>query len=72
MQETGFDRSFEINNSMAFNHGDTGTIITVSIPAEGQPFRSADLLSIAMRIDAPSKTSWPKAFFTVAYRNAVG
>ena len=50
--QIGFDRSFEVNSSMAFHHEESGTIITVSIPAEGQHVRSADLLSIAMRLEA--------------------
>ena len=52
LREIGFDQSVKINNSLAFHHRESGTIITLSIPKDGRTVRSADLLSIAMRLEA--------------------
>ncbi len=52
LREIGFDQSIKINNSLAFHRRESGTIITLSIPADGRTVRSADLLSIAMRLEA--------------------
>lgn len=52
LRENGFDQSVKINNSLVFHHRKSGTIITLSIPADGRTVRSADLLSIAMRLEA--------------------
>lgn len=51
LSDTGFDQSATINNVLAFHHRATGTIVTLSIPADGKTVRSADLLSIAMRLE---------------------
>ncbi len=52
LRDTGFDQSVKINNSLAFHHRESGTIITLSIPADGRSVRSADLLSVAMRLES--------------------
>jgi hypothetical protein len=52
LRDTGFDQSVKISNSMAFHHRESGTIITLSIPADGSTVRSADLLSVAMRLES--------------------
>ena len=52
LRDIGFDQSIKINNSLAFHHRESGTIITLSIPVDGRTVRSADLLSLAMRLEA--------------------
>lgn len=52
LRDIGFDQSVRINNSLAFHHRESGTIITLSVPADGRSIRSADLLSIAMRLES--------------------
>jgi len=52
LRDIGFDQSVKINNSLAFHHRQSGTIITLSIPADGRTVRPADLLSVAMRLEA--------------------
>ena len=53
----GFDQRAEIGNSMAFHHHQTGTIIVLSVPSDGRFVRSADLLSVAMRLEAEQLVS---------------
>ncbi len=62
LKTIGFDQSVKLNNSLVFHHRTSGTIVTLSIPDDGQTVRSADLLSIAMRLESqaliePSKLS---------------
>ena len=47
----GFSRSAKVNQTMAYHHDETGTIVTLTIPVEGQGVRSADLLSILVRLE---------------------
>ena len=47
----GFDQPAKINNSLAFHHRESGTIIALSIPNDGHSVRSADLLSVLMRLE---------------------
>lgn len=52
LRQIGFEQSAKVNNSLAFYHRDSGTIITLSIPADGRSVRNADLLSLVMRLEA--------------------
>ena len=52
LRSIGFDQSVRMNNSLAFHHRGSGTIITLTIPADGEAVRPADLLSIAMRLES--------------------
>ncbi len=47
----GFDQPAEINGSLAFHHRETGTLIILSIPKDGRSVRSADLLSVLVRLE---------------------
>lgn len=47
----GFDQPARINDSLAFHHRESGTIIALSIPSDGRSVRSADLLSVLMRLE---------------------
>ena len=51
LRRVGFDRSAKINNSLAFHHHDSSTMIVLSIPEDGCSVRSADLLSVLMRLE---------------------
>lgn len=48
----GFELPAKINNSLAFHHPDSGTIIALSIPEDGRSVRSADVLSVLMRLES--------------------
>ena len=48
----GFEQPAKVNNSLAFHHPDSGTIIALSIPKDGRSVRSADLLSVLMRLES--------------------
>ena len=47
----GFDQPAIIDRSLAFHHRESGTIIALSIPSDGRSVRSADLLSVLMRLE---------------------
>ncbi len=47
----GFDQPATINDSLAFHHRETGTLIMLSIPKDGRSVRSADLLSVLVRLE---------------------
>lgn len=47
----GFDQHAKMDNSLAFHHRESGTIILLSIPKDGRSVRSADLLSVLMRLE---------------------
>lgn len=47
----GFDPPAKVNDSVAFHHRESGTIIALSIPDDGRSVRSADLLSVVMRLE---------------------
>jgi hypothetical protein len=51
LHRIGFDQATTINNSLAFHHPGSGTLIMLSIPADGRSVRSADLLSILVRLE---------------------
>ena len=51
LRHVGFDQSAKIDNSLAFHHHESGTIIVLSIPKDGRSVRSADLLSVLMRLE---------------------
>ncbi len=48
----GFELPAKINNLLAFHHPDSGTIIVLSIPEDGRSVRSADFLSVLMRLES--------------------
>jgi len=48
----GFEHPARVNNSLAFHHPDSGTIVALSIPEDGRSVRSADLLSVLMRLES--------------------
>jgi len=48
----GFEQPAKVNNSLAFHHPDSGTIVALSIPEDGRSVRSADLLSVLMRLES--------------------
>jgi hypothetical protein len=50
LRRVGFDQSAKIDNSLAFHH-ESGTIIVLSIPKDGRSVRSADFLSVMMRLE---------------------
>ncbi len=52
LRRVGFDQPARIDNSLAFHHRDSGTIIVLSIPKDNRSVRSADLLSVLMRLEA--------------------
>jgi hypothetical protein len=47
----GFEKAAHVNRSLAFHHRDSGTIVTLIIPDDGQEVRPADLLSILVRLE---------------------
>ena len=47
----GFDQPAKIEKSLAFHHRESGAIIVLSIPKDGHSVRSADLLSVLMRLE---------------------
>jgi hypothetical protein len=47
----GFDQPAKMRNSLAFHHPESGTIILLSIPKDGRSVRSADLLSVLIRLE---------------------
>ena len=47
----GFKKAGHVNKSLAFHHPDSGTIVTLAIPEDGQEVRPADLLSILVRLE---------------------
>lgn len=47
----GFEPSFQSETSLAFQHPDSGTLILLSIPDDGQSVRPADLLSVLVRLE---------------------
>jgi len=51
LRRVGFDQSAKIENSLAFHHHESGTMIVLSIPEDGRTVRSADLLSLLMRLE---------------------
>jgi len=51
LRRAGFDQPAQIDNSLAFHHHESETIIVLSIPKDGQSVRSADLLSVLMRLE---------------------
>ena len=51
LSRIGFDQRAEIGNSLAFQHHKSGTIIVLSVPSDGRSVRSADLLSVVMRLE---------------------
>lgn len=57
LKQLGFDQSAKINRTLAFHHHESGTIVMVSIPDDGKSVRSADILSIAMRLDSQGLAS---------------
>jgi hypothetical protein len=51
LRRVGFDQSAKMNNSLAFHHHGSGTMIVLSIPEDGRTVRSADVLSVLMRLE---------------------
>jgi len=49
--QIGFDQPATIDESLAFHHPDSGTLIMLSVPKDGRSVRSADLLSVLMRLE---------------------
>ena len=52
LRDIGFDQSVKLDNSLALQHRDSGTIVVVTIPTDGRTVRSADLMSILMRLES--------------------
>ena len=51
LRHVGFDQPAKISGSLAFHHHDSETIIVLSIPKDGRSVRSADLMSVLMRLE---------------------
>lgn len=51
LRRIGFGQPAKVHNSLAFHHRESGTIIVLSIPTNGRSVRSADLLSVLMRLE---------------------
>jgi len=51
LRRIGFDQPAKVGNSLAFHHPESGTIILLSIPKDGRSVRSADLLSVLIRLE---------------------
>ena len=49
----GFEKSVKVNNTLAYQHAESGTIVTLAIPEDGRAVRPADLLSILVRLETP-------------------
>ena len=47
----GFEKSVKVNNTLAYQHAESGTIVTLAIPEDGRAVRPADLLSILVRLE---------------------
>jgi hypothetical protein len=45
LARVGFEQVAKMNNSLALQHHESGTLIILSIPEDGRSVRSADLLS---------------------------
>lgn len=52
LRRVGFEQVAKVNRSLAYHHPCTGTIIALSIPEDGRSVRSADLLSVLMRLES--------------------
>ncbi len=52
LRSIGFEQPARLNNSLAFHHRESGTILTLSIPSDGRSVRAADLLSVVMRLES--------------------
>lgn len=49
--DVGFEQPVKIDDAMAFQHAESGTLIMLDIPENGKSVRSADLLSILVRLE---------------------
>jgi len=47
----GFAVPAKVNNSLAFHHHESGTLILISIPKQGEAIRPADRLSALVRLE---------------------
>lgn len=47
----GFKKFGQVRNTLAFQHPESGTIVTLAIPNDGHTVRPADLLSILVRLE---------------------
>ena len=47
----GFQKTVQINQTLAFHHSESGTIVTLTIPQNGHKVRPADVLSIIVRLE---------------------
>jgi len=51
LKSIGFALCAQSGQSLAFRHEGTGTIVTLTPPAEGEQIRAADFLSIKTRLE---------------------
>ncbi len=46
----GFEKPARINNALAFHHTESGTVIALAAPENDDKVRSADLVTVSMRL----------------------
>ncbi len=51
LKRIGFDQSVTMEQTVAFHHEGSGVIVTLTVPEDGVSIRSADLLSILVRLE---------------------
>lgn len=51
LRHVGFDQPVKVNGTLAFQHADTGTLVILSIPQDGQAVRTSDLMSMLIRLE---------------------
>ena len=51
LRHVGFDQPVKVNGTLAFQHDETGTLVILSIPQDGQTVRSSDLMSMLIRLE---------------------
>lgn len=49
--EIGFASPVTIENSLAFHHAESGTLVMLAIPEDGETVHPADLLSVLVRLE---------------------
>ncbi len=51
LRQIGFDQTLQCSRSLVFHHPQGETLVMLSIPDDGHSVRSADLLSIRVRLE---------------------
>lgn len=57
--DVGFEQPVKVEDSLAFQHAESGTLIILAIPPDGNSVRPADLLSVLVRLESEGLASSP-------------